>query len=188
MLKLSFPVNVTEPKAVYEIPYGFIQRPADGEEEPGQQWLDVTGRYGEKEYGLALINSSKYSFSVKDNEMRMVVANGSIYNDHYGVRDEWCEYMDQGMQEFEYVLYPHAGSRQTAQVVKKAYEYNVKPAALMETYHEGDLPLVMEGIQVSSDNVIVTVFKRAEDGDGYILRCWRNIGRKNRNGYLCSNA
>ena len=91
----GFPCKCITPAAAYEIPYGFIDRPANGEEEPGQQWIDVTGKHGDREYGLSLINNSKYSFSVHDSEMRMTVANSSIYNDHYGDRDEWCEFMDQ---------------------------------------------------------------------------------------------
>jgi alpha-mannosidase len=178
MLKLAFPVNVSHPAAAYEIPYGFIDRPANGEEEPGQQWIDVTGKHGDREYGLSLINNSKYSFSVHDSEMRMTVANSSIYNDHYGDRDEWCEFMDQGIQEFEYKLVPHAGSWQSANIVKKAFEFNVQPVTIMETYHEGPLPPVMEGLHVSPGNVIATVFKRAEEGRGYILRCYETAGKE----------
>lgn len=176
MLKLSFPVNVENPRATYEIPYGFIERPTNGEEEPGQQWIDVTGKSGTKDYGLSILNDSKYSFSVLDNDMRMTIANSSIIADHFGVRDEWCEFLDQGVQEFRYVLVPHLGRWQDARVVKRAYELNVKPIGIMETYHEGPLPQTMEGIQISSDNIIATVFKRAEEDDGYILRCYETSG------------
>lgn len=65
MLKLSFPVNVEQPTTVYEIPYGFIERAADGGEEPGQQWLDVSGKVPggiRSHYGLALLNDAKYSY------------------------------------------------------------------------------------------------------------------------------
>lgn len=178
MLKLAFPVNITEPVATYEIPYGFIRRPTNGEEEPGQQWIDVTGKNGDREYGLTLINNSKYSFSVLDTEMRMTIANSSIYNDHYGERDEWCEFMDQGIQEFEYMLVPHLGSWQSANAPRKAYEFNVRPITIMETYHKGDLPPVTEGLHVSAENVIATVFKRAEEGNGYILRCYETMEKE----------
>jgi alpha-mannosidase len=178
MLKLSFPVNVENPRATYEIPYGFIERPTNGEEEPGQQWIDVTGKSGTRDYGLSILNDSKYSFSILDNDMRMTVANSSIIADHYGVRDEWCEFLDQGVQEFSYVLVPHLGGWQDAKVVKRAYELNVKPIGIMETYHEGPLSQSMEGIAISSDNIIATVFKRAEEDNGYILRCYETSGIK----------
>lgn len=176
MLKLSFPVNVSKPKATYEIPYGFIERPVNGEEEPGQQWIDLTGEQEGMVYGLALLNNSKYSFDIKDNDMRMTVVNGSIYADHFGVRDEFCEFMDQGIQEFRYALIPHKGTWQDSFIPRKAYEFNVKLMHVQETYHRGPLPQKMEGIKISKDNVIATVFKKAEDGDGYILRCYETDG------------
>ncbi|QGQ95227.1 alpha-mannosidase [Paenibacillus psychroresistens] len=180
MLKLSFPVHVTDPKATYEIPYGYIERPVNGEEEPGQQWLDVTGIpvSGDlPQYGLTLFNDSKYSFDVKDNDLRMTVVRSPIYADHYGERDDQCEFMDQGVQEFRYALASHVGDWRNAEASKKAYELNVPPIHIIETYHKGILPQIAEGIQVTAENLIVTVFKKSEDGNGYILRFYETNGQ-----------
>jgi alpha-mannosidase len=35
MLKFSFPVNINSPVATYEVPYGYIERATNGDEEPG---------------------------------------------------------------------------------------------------------------------------------------------------------
>jgi alpha-mannosidase len=35
----------------------------------------------------------------------------------------------------------------------------------------------MEGISISAKSVIATVFKRAEDNGGYILRCYETNGK-----------
>lgn len=180
ILKFSFPVNVHEPKATYEIPYGYIERPVNGEEEPGQQWMDVTGKplSGETiRYGLTLLNDSKYSFDVMDNDMRMTVVRGSIYADHYGERDDLCEFMDQGIQEFKYALVPHEGDWRDVNAVKCAFELNVPPVHIIETYHKGALPQQFESIRISADNIVATAFKRSEDGDGYVLRCYETVGR-----------
>ena len=179
LLKLSFPVNVEEPEAVYEIPYGFIRRPVNGEEEPGQQWVDVTGCLPETKirYGLALLNDSKYSFSVKGSDMRMTAVRSPIFADHYGVRDDMVEYMDQGVQEFRYALVPHAGEWMGSDIVKKAYALNMPLIHVLETYHEGVLPQTLEGIRLSAGNIIAAALKRAEDEDGYILRCYETEGR-----------
>lgn len=180
MLKLSFPVNLENAKATYEIPYGFIDRPVNGEEQPGQQWLDISGNIPGKSdacYGFALLNDSKYSFDVKDNDLRMTVVRSPIFADHFAERDELCEFMDQGIQEFKYVLAPHTGEWKDAGIVKKAYELNVPPIQITETYHKGPLPQKFEGVRVSAGNIIVTVFKKAEDGDDYILRCYDAAGR-----------
>lgn len=184
MLKLSCPVNIDNASAVYEIPYGFISRPVNGEEEPGQQWIDLSGKDGKRggEYGLALLNDGKYSFDVLKNEMRMTIANSSAYADHYsihsGTRDRLMEYIDQGMQEFKYALVPHAGSWREAGVVRKAFELNVRPQLVTETYHEGPLPSKFRGIEVFPGNIVAAVFKRAEDRGGFILRCYETWGRE----------
>jgi alpha-mannosidase len=74
-------------------------------------------------------------------------------------------------------LVPHKGGFQDAQIVKKAYELNVSPVGIMETYHEGPLPQSMEGIRISADHIIAAVFKRSEDNDGYVLRCYETSGK-----------
>lgn len=180
ILKISFDVNVEEPEATYEIPYGFIKRPTTGEEEPGQQWVDVSGKVkGTREgtYGLSLLNNCKYSFDVKDSEMRMTVVRSPIFADHFGERDDLCEFMDQGIHEFKYVLIPHDGSWKEANIVKKAYETNIPPVQIIETYHNGVLPMKFEGIKIASDTIIALVLKKSEDDRGYILRCYETIGK-----------
>jgi alpha-mannosidase len=179
MLKLSFPVNAREPKAVYDIPFGFIERPADGGEEHGQQWVDVTGGIDNGgSYGLTLLNDGKYGFDVLDGDLRMTSVRGAGFADHYGERDDLCECMDQGIQEFRYALVPHSGDWRQCNAARKANELNVPPIPVIETFHRGPLPLAYSGIQIKGDGVIVTAFKKAEDGNGYILRFYESKGRE----------
>lgn len=181
MLKLLFPVNVVDPHATYEIPYGFIERPTSGLEEPAQQWVDLSGTHPENNIycGMSLLTDSKYSFSAKESKISMSVVRSPIYADHYGYaeRDAFCEFMDQGVQEFSYIILPHGKSWQDAGTVKIAYELNTEPVQIIETYHKGVLGLKIEGISISEEGVIATVFKRAEDGCGYILRCCETFGK-----------
>ncbi|MDR6880790.1 glycoside hydrolase family 38 C-terminal domain-containing protein [Bacillus sp. 3255] len=185
MLKFAFPINAQQPEATYEIPYGYMVRPGDGEEKPGQQWVDISeaNADGSKpQYGFALLNDSKYAYDVNGHILRMTVARGAIFADHFGYhhgsRDDLCEYMDQGIQQFKYTMVPHEGTWQEASIVKKAYELNVPPITIIETYHHGSLPQKMDGIHISNDGIIATVFKKAEDGNGYVLRCYESSGFK----------
>jgi alpha-mannosidase len=43
-VKLAFPFALEDTSATFSVPFGHIERPAGGQEEPTQQWLDVTGR------------------------------------------------------------------------------------------------------------------------------------------------
>ncbi|MEK3910142.1 alpha-mannosidase [Paenibacillus sp. FSL H7-0331] len=186
MLKLSFPIHVEQPQSVSEIPYGFIERPTNGNEVPGQQWVDVYGLApntadGEEQQvrGIGLLNDSKYAYDVQGSEIRMTVVRSPIFADHFSERDDdQVEYMDQGVQEFGYTLVPHSGSWKDGRLVQKANELNVPPLLMWETYHEGSLPQISEGIVISDAAIVATTFKRAEDGDGWIVRCYETLGQE----------
>lgn len=193
LLKLVFPVHAASPVATYDAPYGHMVRPVNGEENPGLQWVDVSsgsgsggdggdgvgdGRQPEGgACGLALLNDGKYSFDVNGHVLRMTVVRGALFADHFGERDGLGEFMDQGIQEFAYSVVPHAGSWQQAGVVRKAFELNTPLPSVIETYHQGHLPQTFTGAAISSGHIAATVFKRAEDGGGYVLRCYETEGR-----------
>lgn len=175
LLKLSFPVNThSSITATYDTPFGHVERIPNGLEECGQMWVDV----GDEKYGVALLNDSKYSFDVLDNDLRMTVANSSIYADHFGqdIRDEHCEYHDQGIQYFKYALLPHLGDWRESDVHKAAISLNTEDVYIAETYHSGPLPPIYQGIDVTASNIIITAVKPAADGNGVIVRGFESIG------------
>jgi alpha-mannosidase len=180
-LALSFPVDLRFFKATYEIPYGYIARPADGEEEPGQSWIDLSGeaRAAGVPYGLSLLNDGKYSFSITDRDMRMTVLRSPIYAHHDPAVPEPGEpysFIDQGIQRFSYTLLPHAGGWTQAGTVRRAAELNCRPIALAETYHAGPLPQCDSYLVAESENIVVSAVKRAEEGDDLIVRCYETSG------------
>ena len=176
IIKLSFPLDLDKTRAVYEIPYGHIIKETNGQEEPGHRWVALQGknRQGE-DYGFALINCGKYSFDMKENDLRMTIARTTIYANHFGKQDKFCEYMDQGEQEFDFVISPLNGLDYAA-LSRRALELNQKSIHIVETYHKGPLPLIFSGIEISHDNIICSVYKRCEDNNGTILRCYEAGG------------
>jgi alpha-mannosidase len=181
MLKLRFPINLTSVVATYEIPYGFIKRPTNGIEFPGQSWVDLTGSAGQETqtYGISLLNDSKYSFDIQNNEIGLTVLRSPIYAHHNPAVPQTgihYNYIDQGVQHFTYILFPHAGSWQEAGTIKRALELNQLPVALASTVHQGSLPASASFLSVDCENIIVSVVKKAEDGDGLILRAYETAG------------
>jgi alpha-mannosidase len=182
MLKLRFPVNVKFMKVTRDIAYGHIETFANGEEFPFQHWVDVSGTAREKEmsYGFSLMNDAKYSLDVNNRDIGMTILRSPAYAHHIPAEikpDEHYHYMDQGLQTFHYSLYPHTGNWESSNTVHRAVELNQKPTALYATFHpEGKLPQADSFIQVSPDNVMVTVLKQAEDGADLILRAVETIG------------
>ena len=59
---------VQNPAVTYSMPYGFIEKSANGEEEPCHAWCDLRDGNGK---GLALLNTGKYSFCAVGNDLRM---------------------------------------------------------------------------------------------------------------------
>lgn len=174
MLKLRFDTACTEdPHAFYEIPFGVLERPCDGEEEPGQSWIAV--KQGSE--GLALINNNKYSFSIKGNQLNLSVCRSPYYIDHArgDQEDQESEFTDQGEQRFAYAVKPleNVGWGQLTQMARL---FNQPLTAIMENNHPGKLPTQLSGLQGDKPNVIVTAFKRSEDGKGTVLRAYETEG------------
>jgi alpha-mannosidase len=82
MLKFSFPADIESPSPTYETPYGNIVREANGNEDPGQRWIDLTGNRNNGKYGLTVLNDAKYGYSVKENDMRLSVVRSSPFAHH----------------------------------------------------------------------------------------------------------
>ena len=171
MLKMQFPVALTNPKAFYEIPFGVIERSCNGEEEPGQRWVAMSGDEGR----LALINDNKYSFSFVDNTMEMTVLHSSIYCDHGGARDSESEYMEQGIHRFSYSVMPLDDDGWSS-VIRAARELNIKPENIIENNHKGSLDRQYFGLSCSAKNVMISALKRSEDGSGLVLRAYETDG------------
>ncbi len=172
MLKLSYPCNLTETRSLYEIPFGAIERPTNGEEECGQMWCAVCGKEG----GIAMLNDGKYSFSMTDNRMCITAVRSPYFGDHGYARyaTEDTDVTDQGVTEFEYAVLPFTDC---AEITKRARLFNKKPTVIIENNHTGTLPDKTEGIHVSCDNILVSALKRSEDGKGIILRAYETNGK-----------
>lgn len=170
MLKFRIPVRVSDPLVKCEIPFGYIEKPNDGSEQVCGSWFSMED--GKK--GLGVANDSKHSFDAEGNVLSLTVLRGAIYADHYGNRDEFCEYMDQGTHCFMYSLFPFISLSDT---LKKAQELNHKPVSLIETFHKGSLGTHFSAISLSEENIAVTAVKKHEDTEDIILRCYETQNR-----------
>ncbi len=173
ILKFRIPTAVANPKIKCEIPFGYIERDNNGDENICHRWFSAEDKSG---HGIAVLNDCKYSFDANDRTLSFIAARGAIYADHYAGnnRDDFCEYQDQGLDEFTYAITPHISVSSTQ---KKAEELNMKPFFVSETFHRGELPTEFEGIRVSKRNIIVTALKKHEDSAAYVLRAYECEGR-----------
>ncbi|MBQ8393947.1 MAG: alpha-mannosidase [Clostridia bacterium] len=172
MLKFAYPVACEAPTSVYEIPFGTVERPCNGEEESALMWAMV----GNAEGGLAILNDSKYSYSAKDNVLSLTAIRSPIYCDHGRIRGEESNYTDQGIHDFSYALLP-ATTDEKSKIFRRALQFNTPVSVILENHHEGILPLTYSAVSVSAENIVISAIKQSEDGKGYVVRAYECDGK-----------
>lgn len=176
VVKLSFPVAGDCKEILYEMPFGFIKKECNGQEEPGHRYVSMSGVMADGRHGsVALLNDGKYSFSAQNNTMYMMIARGCGYADHFWYHNSPIDYMDQGRQEFCYELLPHTGEG-LAGVTKSAMLLNQPLEHIMETNHDGTLERTYSGISISAENIVCETIKYAESEDALVLRLYETAG------------
>lgn len=168
LLKSAFPVQVRSPRATYDIQFGCLERPTHWNtswdaarfEVAGHKWADLS----EGNYGVALLNDSKYGYDIKNNTLRLTLIKSGIEPDKTA---------DQGYHRFTYSLLPHEGGWREGDVVKEAYRLN-NPllARVIPAVQEGSLARRYSFAEVDTPNVIVETVKKAEDGDAWVVRVY----------------
>ncbi len=173
LLKTVFPFAVRSEEASYEIQYGHIRRPTHRNtswdqarfEVCAHKWADLS----EDDYGVALLNDCKYGYSTEENVMTLSLLKAPTYPDPTA---------DRGVTTCTYSLLPHAGDLARSEVVCEGYRLNnppiARPLAASET---GDLPGRFSLVSVDSDSVMIDTVKRAEDGNGFVVRLYEAHNR-----------
>lgn len=175
LLKAAFPVNINASKATYEIQYGNLERETHNNtswdlakfEVCGHKWADIS----EGAYGISLMNDCKYGYDIKDNLMRLTLLKAGTYPNPDA---------DLGIHEFTYSLYPHNGTWKEAGTQKMAYNLNVPMHTVIENSHKGTLPEVMALFSVDKENCIIEVVKKAENGNGIIVRLYEYMNKRDK--------
>ena len=175
LIKFSFPVNVESPKVVYSMPYGFIEKAPNREEDVAHEWTDIVD--SNTGYGLGLINDGRYSHCAIDNDLRVIVARSCAYLDHYAqnVRDEEMEFIDKGEHEFNFILFPHTESA-TADIANYGKVLNMPPVLVQETHHDGVLPQEYSALELDKKNISISALKNSESNDGLVIRLCETAG------------
>lgn len=103
LLRLVFPLTLQNPAFRYEIPYGSLERPADGREWPGGRWVLAST----SDYAIAFANDAKYSYAAQDGTFYVTAARSPVYAHHDPFvleEGEGYPYIDQGVQHFTFRL------------------------------------------------------------------------------------
>ena len=121
----------------------------------GQKWMDLS----EGHYGVSMLNDCKYGHSVRDSVIGLTLIKSGI---------EPNPTTDQEVHHFTYAIYPHAEKWQAAGTVPQAFFLN-QPALAVQGGKPGE-SFSLAGLD--APNVVLETIKRAEDGDGAIVRMY----------------
>lgn len=183
LLKLACQVPTHTPRAFHDAPFGWLERPALGQEVPTQMWLEVTGPHHSEpgwQVGLALLNDGKYSCDVRDNLLRLTVLRCPPYAYHQphiiGTKQRY-DWIDQGLQEFTLGLLPHLGDWRDTELIGRARALNLPPVAITSHAHPGRRVPTDSLLRLEGGELELTAFKPAEDGHGFVVRLADRHGR-----------
>ena len=180
LLKVAFPVEILAPQATYEIQWGNVTRPTHRNtswdwarfETCAHKWVDLS----EGGYGVSLLNDCKYGHDIRDNVMRLTLLRAPTVPDPEA---------DQGEHRFVYSLLPHAGGWE-AGTAKEAYCLNDPVISYLSSVtsdraalnNPKSITTPHSLITSSAPNIIIETIKRAEDGNGYIVRFYESQRRR----------
>jgi alpha-mannosidase len=165
---------------VSEIPYGAIERAADGTEWPLQRWAKLCSGGA----ALAVLNDGIYSGSAEGGSLDLTLLRSPVYAHHENQHprpDIYHRYVDQGEREFFIRLkaYPHGAGND--EIARRALELNQPPVYVIESSHGGEFPAEQSFCAVrEGSSVIISTIKRGEDRDGWIVRAVEAGGRESR--------
>lgn len=175
-LKYYLHLNLNNPIATWEVPFGALQRPTTGEEEPLQTWVDIS----DNGLGLSVVNHTIGGAHIQNSTIGLTLLRCPIYAHHAPHVPEGPAEMfahtDQGLHEYELLLLPHGRNWQDAHTPEQALLLNRPAVKITETFHAGVLPQQMTAIEIDKSNVLLSSWKAAEDGDGTILRLYEAYG------------
>jgi len=118
------------------------------------KWCDMAEQGG----GVALINQGKYGVSAENNVMALSLLRATIRPDPTS---------DIGKHNFCYLIYPHSGNAVSAEINKKAFEYNVP---LRKADVKSQLP--------DFGSLWLQAVKLSENGEKIIIRLCEQNGER----------
>lgn len=165
-LKTAFDTNVCEDFARQEIQFGYCKRPTTRNNSIEQAKFEVVNHkytdLSEPNFGVTMINDSKYGISVNNSSLRLSLHKGGNHPDTEG---------DHGKHHTVYSFLPHNTPFCAASVIQPAYLLNVP-----HIVSSGDFTLKTPA-KADKPNIIIETIKPCEDEErAYIIRAYEAEG------------
>ena len=181
MLKLSVPTPFRDAGYLGQTAYGREALPTGGDEAVAQKWTAVVSAAAGAV--VTCINDGTYGSDFRDGEMRLSLLRSPAHacDEAEGrplrYRDRFIPRIDQGEHVFRFWLNAGPLEERLDAVEREALVRNEAPSVL--SYFPPGTGRRARPLAVLSDDVVLaTVFKKAEDSAGLVIRLFEPTGRK----------
>ncbi|MEP0910745.1 alpha-mannosidase [Leptolyngbya sp. GB1-A1] len=176
IVKAAFPLNLEADRAIYESPFGAIDRSTRPQTEaekaqwevPALTWADLS----DETYGVSLLSDCKHGYDHQPDQLRLTLLRAPMWP-HPDA--------DRGWHEFTYAIYPHCGNWQTAQTARRGYELTHSVQVILpqqSSIAQPILPPQGEFLTLPPDAPFLAAFKRSErNPTQWVLRCFEGQGQ-----------
>ncbi|PSR82166.1 glycosyl hydrolase family 38 domain-containing protein [Coniella lustricola] len=190
-LKVEFPVDIRNTEANYEVQYGVVKRPTHYNTDWEMAKFEVCHHkfadLSESNYGVSVLNDSKYGFATVGNLMRLSLLRAPKAPDAHA---------DMGHHKIRYAILPHEGPLGPL-TVRAGYEFNApitlvrkphhyKPTSQALSHHSpvklvGDPAIILDCVKRGEDDEDVSVGDLpSRKGKSVILRVYESLGGRSR--------
>lgn len=158
LLKVAFPVTVYTENGINEMQFGYVERPMHRSRLYDKDRFEVCNhRYSaicDGAHGAAVLNDCKYGISMNENRMELTLLRAAASP---------IMRADNGEHHFTYAFTAWEGPFAICDVVRQAYELNIKPVVVQGGYRDRSF------LQIEQENVLLDTVKLAEDGTGDMI-------------------
>jgi alpha-mannosidase len=180
ILKLEIPTALAGSRVFAKVPGAILERTANGEEEPYQDWGAVEGKIGSADYTVAIVNNSTYSYDCLGGLFRTILIRSAPYarhNPNQVPQNDNNAWQDQGRQERRFWLRCARGRQSELGLDRLAEELQSPAEYVLDSAHSGSAPWEQSWLEIKPANVWVLAIKQGEHAPGEtILRIQERAG------------
>ena len=189
--RMALPVDIPQAKLTYEVPFGAVEIGKDELKEPAgerymtipseihprgmENWVNASG----KDFGITM-SSSVAAFDFKD---VTGLAGGAtllqpiLLASRKSCHSEGNEYLQTGDHDYFFsITTDKPGTANSFHFGRQANE-ELRAVVNPEPYADASLPERGSFVSVNEHNIIITAFKKAEDGDAVVMRFYETAGK-----------
>ena len=185
LLKIEIPTALKDGTYSGQVMFGRENVFSDGTENVAQKWTALT----QGDDMIAVYNLGNHGSNLENGTIGLTLLRSAGYagNDVFTPNPEYppcysenryTARMDQGERIFRFRFEAGETAKLSPELDRKALEYNEEPYIFMLSPSGNGKQADGAFMTVSNPAVIISSFKKAEDGEGYTLRIYESAGRE----------